>query len=164
MTSLLLQEVTRVTEKLDRSKLAEMTAEIVSAYVSHNQVLPADLPNLIGSIAGKLATLGREEEQAAAAKPEPVVPVRRSLSKDHITCLLCGRKQKLLKRHLSSAHTLTPPEYREMFGLRRDYPMTAPSYVEMRAEIARRVGLGRPKKPAQRRAAKPAAPAKRARA
>ena len=61
---------------------------------------------------------------------------------------MCGKKQKLLKRHLSSAHNLTPPEYREMFGLRRDYPMTAPSYVEMRAEIARRVGLGRPKKPA----------------
>lgn len=148
-------------EELDRSKLAEMTAEIVSAYVAHNQVLPADLPNLIGSIAGKLATLGSEEEQAAA-KPEPVVPVRRSLSRDHITCLMCGRKQKLLKRHLASAHNLTPPEYREMFGLRRDYPMTAPSYVEMRAEIARRVGLGRPKKPGQQRRAK-AAPAKRPR-
>jgi predicted transcriptional regulator len=157
---LLLQEVTSVTEELDRSKLAEMTAEIVSAYVSHNQVLPADLPNLIGSIAGKLATLGSEEEQANAAKPEPAVPVRRSLSKDHITCLVCGRKQKLLKRHLASAHNLTPTEYREMFGLRRDYPMTAPSYVEMRAEIARRVGLGRPKKPGQRRPR--AAPAKRA--
>jgi predicted transcriptional regulator len=159
---LLLLEVTRVTEELDRSKLAEMTAEIVSAYVSHNEVLPADLPNLIGSIAGKLATLGSEEEQAGAAKPEPVVPIRRSLSKDHITCLLCGRKQKLLKRHLASAHNLTPPEYRETFGLRRDYPMTAPSYVEMRAEIARRVGLGRPKKPGTQRRAK-AAPAKRAR-
>jgi predicted transcriptional regulator len=160
---LLLQGVTRVTEQLDRSKLAEMTAEIVSAYVSHNQVLPADLPNLIGSIAGKLATLGTEQEPASATKPEPIIPVRRSLSKDHITCLICGRKQKLLKRHLSSAHHLTPPEYREMFGLRRDYPMTAPSYVEMRAEIARRVGLGRPKKPGQR-PAKPAAPAKRTRA
>jgi predicted transcriptional regulator len=154
---MLLQEVKRVTEQLDRPKLAEMTAEIVSAYVSHNQVLPADLPNLIGSIAGKLATLGSEEEQAAAAKPEPVVPVRKSLGRDHITCLMCGRKQKLLKRHLSSAHSLTPTEYREMFGLKRDYPMTAPSYVEMRAEIARRVGLGRPKKAAAPRRGKPAA-------
>lgn len=145
-----------MTEELERSKLAEMTAEIVSAYVSHNQVLPGELPELIGSIAGRLVTLGSEQEKAEAAKPEPVVPIRRSLSRDHITCLLCGRKQKLLKRHLSSAHQLTPPEYRELFGLKRDYPMTAPSYVEMRAEIARRVGLGRPRKPAQARA-KPAA-------
>jgi predicted transcriptional regulator len=136
----------QVTEELERAKLAEMTAEIVSAYVSHNQVLPAELPELIGSIAGRLVALGSEQEQAEAAKPEPVVPIRRSLSRDYITCLLCGRKQKLLKRHLSSAHQLTPPEYRELFGLKRDYPMTAPSYVEMRAEIARRVGLGRPRK------------------
>jgi predicted transcriptional regulator len=143
-------------EELERSRLVEMTAEIVSAYVSHNQVLPAELPELIGSIAGRLVTLGSEQEQAAASKPEPVVPIRRSLSRDHITCLLCGRKQKLLKRHLSSAHQLTPPEYRELFDLKRDYPMTAPSYVEMRAEIARRVGLGRPRKPGQPRA-KPAA-------
>jgi MucR family transcriptional regulator, transcriptional regulator of exopolysaccharide biosynthesis len=158
--SLLLQEVTQVTEELERSKLAEMTAEIVSAYVSHNQVLPAELPELIGSIAGRLVTLGSEQEQAEAAKPEPVVPIRRSLSRDHITCLLCGRKQKLLKRHLSSAHQLTPPEYREVFGLKPDYPMTAPSYVEMRAEIARRVGLGRPRKSGQPR---PKAAAKTAR-
>jgi predicted transcriptional regulator len=137
--------MTQMTEELERSRLVEMTAEIVSAYVSHNQVLPAELPDLIGSIAGRLVTLGSEQEQAEAAKPEPVVPIRRSLSRDYITCLMCGRKQKLLKRHLSSAHQLTPVEYRELFGLKRDYPMTAPSYVEMRAEIARRVGLGRPR-------------------
>jgi predicted transcriptional regulator len=150
--------VEQLTEEMERSKLAEMTAEIVSAYVSHNQVLPAELPDLIGSVASRLVTLGREQEEADAAKPEPIVPVRRSLSKDHITCLLCGRKQKLLKRHLSSAHQLTPPEYRELFGLKRDYPMTAPSYVEMRAEIARRVGLGRPRKagPARTKGAKAA--------
>jgi predicted transcriptional regulator len=148
---LFLQEVMQVTEELERSKLAEMTAEIVSAYVSHNQVLPAELPELIGSIAGRLITLGSEQEEAEAAKPEPIVPIRRSLSRDYITCLLCGRKQKLLKRHLSAAHQLTPPEYRELFGLKRDYPMTAPSYVEMRAEIARRVGLGRPRKAVQSR-------------
>jgi predicted transcriptional regulator len=148
---LFLQEVMQVTEELERSKLAEMTAEIVSAYVSHNQVLPAELPELIGSIAGRLITLGSEQEEAEAAKPEPIVPIRRSLSRDYITCLLCGRKQTLLKRHLSAAHQLTPPEYRELFGLKRDYPMTAPSYVEMRAEIARRVGLGRPRKAVQSR-------------
>ena len=150
-----------MTEELERSKLAEMTAEIVSAYVSHNQVLPADLPDLIGSIAGRLATVASEQEDAAANKPEPVVPARRSVKRDYIICLVCGRKCKLLKRHLASAHNLTPAEYREMFGLKPDYPMTAPSYVEMRAEIAKRVGLGRPKKPAPRKTK--AAPTRRAR-
>ncbi|MEM7021733.1 MAG: MucR family transcriptional regulator [Pseudomonadota bacterium] len=147
-----------VTEALERSKLAEMTAEIVSAYVSHNPVLPAELPELIGSVAGRLVTLGSEQEQAEAAKPEPVVSIRRSVNRDYLICLICGKRQKLLKRHLAAAHGLTPTEYREMFGLKRDYPMVAPSYVEMRAEIARRVGLGRPRKsaPSRTKAAKAA--------
>jgi predicted transcriptional regulator len=149
-----IEEVTRVSEQLEHSALAEMTAEIVSAYVSHHQILPAEVPGLIGSVAGKLATLGSEQAEAAPAKPEPVVPVRRSVGRDHITCLICGKKQKLLKRHLAAAHGLTPVEYRETFALKSDYPMTAPSYVEMRSEIARRTGLGRPKKAPPRRAAK----------
>ena len=103
-------------------------------------------------MAGKLATLGAEQAEAAPAKPQPVVNVRRSIGRDHITCLICGKKQKLLKRHLAAAHGLTPAEYRDMFALKSDYPMTAPSYVEMRSEIARRTGLGRPKKAPARRA------------
>jgi predicted transcriptional regulator len=65
-------------------------------------------------------------------------------------CLICGRKQKLLKRHLAVEHELTPNRYRETFGLKPDYPMAAPSYAQRRREIALRTGLGRPKKPARR--------------
>jgi predicted transcriptional regulator len=149
-----IEEVMGVSEQLEHSVLAEMTAEIVSAYVSHHQILPAEVPSLIGSVAGKLATLGTEQADAAPAKPQPIVAVRRSIGRDHITCLICGKKQKLLKRHLAAAHGQTPAEYRDMFALKSDYPMTAPSYVEMRSEIARRTGLGRPKKAPPRRAAK----------
>jgi predicted transcriptional regulator len=150
-----IEEVTGVSEQLEHSALAEMTAEIVSAYVSHHQILPAEVPSLIGSVAGKLATLGTEQAEASPAKPQPVVAVRRSIGRDHITCLICAKKQKLLKRHLAAAHGLTPAEYRDMFALKSDYPMTAPSYVAMRSEIARRTGLGRPKKaPARRTKAK----------
>jgi predicted transcriptional regulator len=146
-----MQEVTGVSEQLEHSTLAEMTAEIVSAYVSHHQILPAEVASLIGSVAGRLATLGTEQTDAAPAKAQPVVAVRRSIGRDHITCLICGKKQKLLKRHLAAAHGLSPAEYRDMFALKSDYPMTAPSYVEMRSEIARRTGLGRPKKAPARR-------------
>jgi predicted transcriptional regulator len=147
---------TSVTEQIDHSKLAEMTAEIVSAYVSHNRVPLSDVSVVIKSVATRLGSLGEAEEQAANAKPEPVVAIRRSVGKDHITCLLCGKRQKLLKRHLATAHDLTPGQYREMFELRPDYPMAAPSYVQQRSEIARRTGLGRPKEapPRRKRAAK----------
>lgn len=145
-----------MSERLDHPKLAEMTAEIVSAFVSHNQVRPVDMANLIGLVGNRLASLGAEEEEQAAAKPEPAVPVRRSIGKDQITCLVCGKKQKLLKRHLATAHDLTPDQYRETFGLKSDYPMVAPSYAEARSEMARRIGLGRPQKPQPKRRGKAA--------
>lgn len=140
-----------MSEQMDQSKLAEMTAEIVSAYLSHNRVPLSDVSLVIQSVATRLGSLGETEEQTASAKPEPVVAVRRSVGKDHITCLLCGKRQKLLKRHLATAHDLTPAQYRELFDLRSDYPMAAPSYVQQRSEIARRTGLGRPKEAPARR-------------
>ncbi len=141
-----------MTEHSDRAALAEMTAEIVSAFVSHNQVRPVDVGHLVGLVAGRLASLATEDANAVPAPPEPVVSVRKSIGKDQMTCLICGQKQKLLKRHLSTAHELTPNQYRERFGLKSDYPMVAPSYAKARSEMALRIGLGRPKKapPAKR--------------
>jgi predicted transcriptional regulator len=144
-----------VPEAPDPTKLAELTAEIVSAYVSNNPISAAEVPAVISSVAEHLGALAAEEPEAAAVKPEPAVAIRRSVSRDQITCLVCGGKHKVLKRHLAVAHQLTPAEYRELFGLKRDYPMAAPSYVQERAEIAKRIGLGRPRK---------AAPARRTRA
>jgi predicted transcriptional regulator/predicted XRE-type DNA-binding protein len=95
---------------------------------------------------------GREGPGKAqmAVKPEPVVPVRQSVSRDSITCLICGRQQKLLKRHLTDAHELTPAEYRARFGLKADYPMVAPSYAEARSKLALKPGPGRAARPAKR--------------
>ena len=147
-----------MSEQLEQTTLAELTAEIVSAYVAHNAVAVSDVSQLIGSVAGKLAGLEAEEAETAAAtqKPVPAVPVRRSIAKDHLVCLLCGWPQKLLKRHLTNGHDLTPDDYRQMFGLKADYPMVAPAYKAMRSEIAKKTGLGRPKKaPARRTRAAP---------
>ena len=135
----------------DHAKLVELTAEIVSAYVSNNPLSVSEVSSVIVAVAENLSALAAQQTESPPPKPEPAVAIRRSVSRDQITCLVCGGKHKVLKRHLSVAHQLTPPEYREMFGLKRDYPMAAPSYVEERAEIARRIGLGRPRKAAGRR-------------
>ena len=69
--------------------------------------------------------------------------MRRSIQDDHLVCLVCGKQQKILRRHLEVAHQLTPEAYREQFGLKPDYPMAAPGYSRQRSEMAKRVGLGR---------------------
>jgi predicted transcriptional regulator len=145
----------------ERPRIAELTTEIVAAYVSYHKLRVLDVPSVINAVGSELASLGTGAEPVVLDKPEPVVSVRRSVRPDHLVCLICGRKQKLLKRHLAVEHELTPVQYRETFGLKPDYPMVAPNYAQQRRELAVKIGLGRPRKPA-RRARKSTARAKAA--
>ena len=139
-----------MSEGREQTSLAEMTAEIVSAYVSHNQIATADLAGLITAVADKLGRIGSSPEQPEHEKIEPAVSVRRSIRPDHLLCLVCGKPHKMLKRHLAVQHGLTPAQYRGRFELKSDYPMAAPNYTQQRREVALASGLGQPKKPARR--------------
>lgn len=124
------------------TKLIELTAEIVSAYVGNNNVQPADLPSLINDVHSALGkTVNR---QAPIDKPDlkPAVPVKKSYDNDYIICLEDGKKFKSLKRHLRTHYGLSPEEYREKWGLPHDYPMVAPNYARARSELAKKMGLG----------------------
>jgi predicted transcriptional regulator len=117
-----------------------ITAEIVASYLRHNQVAASDLPTLIASVHQSFASLG------ALAPPEPrvpAVPVRRSVQPDQVVCLECGFRAKMLRRHLTRQHNLTPAEYRARWELPRDHPLTAPAYSERRSTMAKEFGLGR---------------------
>jgi predicted transcriptional regulator len=151
-------------EKLQAEQsLASLTAQVTSAYVSNNTISTADVGRLIAEIARQLRALGEEQQAPASEKPAPAVSVRRSIGRDHLVCLACGKKQRMLKRHLASEHELTPNAYREMFNLKPDYPMVAPSYAEARRELALKIGLGRPTKPTKKAAPAPEAAAAKTR-
>ncbi|RWG59467.1 MAG: transcriptional regulator [Mesorhizobium sp.] len=124
-----------------RSQMIELTADIVSAYVSNNPVPVASLPDLIASVNLSLAAIGQTATPEAPAQASAVNP-KRSVFPDYIICLEDGKKFKSLKRHLA-LHGLTPDEYREKWGLARDYPMVAPSYAAQRSTLAKATGLGR---------------------
>ena len=123
--------------------LVELSADIVSAYVSHNAVSPTDLPRLITDVHGALRSLRSNEVPAPVEELKPAVPVRKSVSADYIICLEDGKKFKSLKRHLRTHYNLSPEEYREKWGLPADYPMVAPSYSATRSKLAKDNGLGR---------------------
>ena len=122
---------------------AQMTADVVSAYVGGNPVPASELPKLITEVHAALVGLGGDTATADTAKPEPATNPKRSVKPDHIVCLECGQKFKSLKRHISSHHGLTPEEYKEKWGLSTDYPMVAPEYAAQRSKLAREMGLGR---------------------
>ncbi|MGE8941632.1 MucR family transcriptional regulator [Leptospira interrogans] len=122
--------------------LVGLTAEIVSAYVSNNTVVAADLPVLISDIH---QALSRATSNAAPMEREelrPAIAVKRSVTPDYIICLEDGKKFKSLKRHLRTHYNLSPEEYREKWGLPHDYPMVAPNYAAARSELAKKMGLG----------------------
>ncbi|WP_376989436.1 MucR family transcriptional regulator [Bosea sp. R86505] len=146
----------------NNAELLELTTSIVSAYVSNNNVQPADLVGLIASTYSALAGLGSEGAPAPAAALIPAVPIRKSVTPDAIICLEDGKKFKSLKRHLNTSYGLSPEQYRVKWGLPADYPMVAPAYAEARSALAKSMGLGR--KAAVGSAPKPAPRAKTARA
>jgi predicted transcriptional regulator len=125
---------------MDKNELATLTADIVAAHVSNNSVAVGDVANLIQQVHAALAGLRTPAEPQGKS---PVVSVRASVKPDHIVCMECGKKQKTLRRHLQSAHGMTPDQYRKDYGLPDSYPLTAPNYSETRRTMAKSFGLGR---------------------
>jgi len=121
--------------------LLGLTAEIVSAHVSNNPVSISDLPNLIQEVYRTLTNMG-QPVVVPAEKPQPAVPIKKSVTPEYLICLEDGKKLKMLKRHLKTAFNLTPDQYREKWGLDSSYPMVAPNYTKHRSSLAKRIGLG----------------------
>jgi len=130
----------------------ELTANIVSAYVSNNSVPGAEIPNLIAQIYSALKRLSAAHPGSGAAPPKPAVPVKRSVTPEYIVCLEDGLKFKSLKRHLRTRYNLTPDQYREKYGLPPDYPMVAPNYAAARSRLAKDMGLGQQRRRRRERA------------
>ncbi len=126
----------------DKAEIIEMTAEIVAAYVEKNQIPVSELPGLIHSVHKALMSVSGGSETVEVAPKEPAVPIRRSITPDHIVCLEDGRKFKSLKRHLRTKYNLSPEDYRAKWNLAKDYPMVAPNYAKARSDLAKQMGLG----------------------
>jgi predicted transcriptional regulator len=116
-----------------------LISTIVSAYVSNNKVPPDQLPELIRTVHDALMN----PEAAPTERPEPAVPIKKSVRPDYIVCLEDGKKLKMLKRHLRTSFGMSPDEYRAKWALPSDYPMVAPKYAKTRSELAKKIGLGR---------------------
>ena len=128
---------------LDPTALAEMTSEVVAAYVAKNHLQPSELPTLIASVHAALDGLGQPEVQAV--EPEKLVlpvSIKKSVTDQHLISMEDGKRYKSLKRHLGT-RGLTPDQYRAKWGLPKDYPMVAPAYAAKRSELAKSLGLGR---------------------
>lgn len=116
--------------------------DIVAAYVSNNTVQKEDMPALIQQVYKTIQNIDLAAAPALSDRPQPAVPIKKSVTPDYIVCLEDGKKLKMLKRHLKTAYNMTPEEYRDRWGLPMDYPMVAPNYAKKRSSLAKDIGLG----------------------
>jgi predicted transcriptional regulator len=138
-----------MTDDFSNTDTIELTADVISAYVSNNPVPVSELPSLIAQVHQSLAGLSNGQATAPLEKLTPAVPIKKSVTPDYIVCLDDGKKFKSLKRHLKTTFGMTPEEYRAKWNLPADYPMVAPAYAAARSELAKKMGLGRKPKAAE---------------
>jgi MucR family transcriptional regulator, transcriptional regulator of exopolysaccharide biosynthesis len=124
------------------SGFIELTADIVSAYVSNNTVAAGDIASLISQVHSALLRVSVGQSDAQPEPLKPAVSLKKSITPDYLVCLEDGKKFKSLKRHLRTQYNMTPEQYREKWGLPPDYPMVAPNYAQARSQLAKQMGLG----------------------
>lgn len=130
---------TNLSEDLMKT-LIQSTATIASGYFSNNRVDDNKIPSIIESV---YASLVSTMEKSSSYALKPVIDPKDSVHPDYIICLEDGKKLKMLKRYLKTKFGMTEAEYREKWGLPRDYPMIAPNYAKRRSSIAKKTGLGK---------------------
>ena len=135
----------------NEENLIELTADIVSAYVSHNTIVAENIPNFIASVHAALCASSAHGGVQPKVELVPAVSIKKSVTPEHIICLEDGKKFKSLKRHLRTRYDLSPEQYREKWGLAHDYPMVAPMYAAARSELAKTMGLGQRRQGGKRR-------------
>ena len=124
------------------SNFIELTAGIVSAFVSNNSVAAGDIPALINQVHSALLRVSSGVKETPSEPLKPAVSVKKSITPEYLICLDDGKKFKSLKRHLRTQYNVTPEQYREKWGLPADYPMVAPNYAAARSKLAKDMGLG----------------------
>ncbi len=132
-------------------ELLKLVTEIVAAFVSKNPVAASELPGIIKNVHATLGGFSGCTPDGGTAPRPPAVPIKKSVTPDHIVCLEDGKKLKMLKRYLRSRYKMSPDEYRARWNLGPDYPMVAPNYAARRSEFAKKIGLGKGSTPKGKR-------------
>ncbi len=139
-----------MSNSLNMSDFIELTADIVSAYVSNNSVPTSELPNLISDVHSALSRVGAGIAPELPVEPQkPATSIKKSVTPEYIICLEDGKQFKSLKRHLRTQYDMSPDQYREKWSLPPEYPMVAPAYAEARSRLAKEMGLGQQRRRAR---------------
>ncbi len=129
---------------MDKKVLVELTAEVVAAHVSVNEMGKEELLDELDSVFQKLCALAGEEAELSAAAPvetKPAVELSQAFGKDKVYCMVCGKGFTTLKKHIATSHKLSPKDYRKKFNIPAKTALVAKNYSEQKKKIAQTLGL-----------------------
>ena len=129
--------------------ILELVAEIVSAHASNTTLTTDQLVQELQIVHAALKNLEQGGNPAEPAQAAPVevkestLTIRQAFKKDEVICMECQRGGfKTLKKHLSTAHQLTPGQYRKKFGIKSTQKLAAKNFSDARRQAAQERGMG----------------------
>lgn len=128
-------------------QFVKLAADIIIANSTGKGFTTEQLTHMLKAVAETLEDLsGETGAPMAAAHVAPAVKMpatwKASISRNVITCMICGYSGKLLTPHLKSKHQTTPKEYRKQFGIPARTPLVSKAYRAKRSQIAKETGIG----------------------
>jgi predicted transcriptional regulator len=120
-------------------RLVEMCSMIVSAQARRVQLTTDELVSSLLTISKTL----RDIQQQQSGDAPPVTSPERSIHRNHIECLECGKSFTLLTNRHLALHKLTPRMYKKKYGIPLMQPLSARSLTEKRRRVARELGMGK---------------------
>ena len=128
--------------------LIELVSEIVSSHASNTTMTTDQIVTEIQTIHAALKNLenplmnAENSEAAAEQSKESSISIRQAFKKDEVICMVCQKGGfKTLKKHLSTAHQLTPGQYRKQFGIKSSQKLAAKNFSDARRKAAEERGM-----------------------
>ena len=115
----------------------QQALEIAKAQASVRNMTEDEISSMVATVAKKVKEISEEEgqqeqEQQAQEHQEPAVDPKKSVREKSVVCLECGKTFKVLsKKHLEK-HGLTPQQYKEKWGMKKNQALIAKSLARQR--------------------------------
>ncbi len=124
--------------------------EITKAQAKVRTMTEEEISSMIQKVSNQLKNItesGSLEESTQEAQ-KPAVDPKKALNENSVFCLECGKRFKVLsKRHLA-VHGLTPEEYRDKWGFKKNTPLVAKSLVRQRRKKMQEMQIWKKRKKA----------------
>lgn len=124
--------------------------EIVKAQAGVRNMTEDEITSMVQSIADRLRNVCAEQEgaQSETTRDEPAVDPKKAIREKSVICLECGKSFKILsKRHLAT-HGLTPQEYKEKWGFKKNQTLVAKALSRQRRKKMQEIQLWKKRKSA----------------